>query len=80
MANIHDYIKWRGDLPINDQFPFNELDNLVLARLSYMIYNKITMTQVANYKFTDYFKAGIILSIINVIEIIIFVPIIFPIS
>ena len=46
MANIHDYIKWRGDLPINDQFPFNELDNLVLARLSYMIYNKITMTQV----------------------------------
>lgn len=46
MANIHDYIKWRGDLPINDQFPFNELDNLVLARLSYMIFNKITMTQV----------------------------------
>ena len=46
MANIHDYIKWRGDLPINDQFPFNELDNLILARLSYMIYNKINMTQV----------------------------------
>jgi len=51
-----------------------------IAFLTPLAAAQITMTQVANYKFTDYFKAGIILSIINVIEIIIFVPIIFPIS
>ena len=50
-----------------------------IAFLTPLAAAQITMTQVANYKFTDYFKAGIILSIINVVEIIIFVPIIFPI-
>ena len=43
MFNIHDYIRWRGDLPISSEHPFNEIDNLILARLSYMIFEKISM-------------------------------------
>lgn len=34
MANIFDYIEWRGDLSINND-EFNEIDNLILSRLSY---------------------------------------------
>lgn len=33
MANIFDYIAWRGDLRF-DFRPFNELDGLVLCRMS----------------------------------------------
>ena len=33
MANIFDYIQWR-DLSI-EKVEFNEIDNLILARLSY---------------------------------------------
>lgn len=33
MANIFDYMQWR-DIPI-ENVPFNEIDNLILARLSY---------------------------------------------
>lgn len=43
MANINDYLLWRGDLVINKQFPFNELDSMVLARFSYLIFDKIKM-------------------------------------
>lgn len=35
MANILDYIDWRGDLDIK-KAPFNEVDGLVLSLLSYM--------------------------------------------
>lgn len=35
MANIFDYIAWRGDLRF-DLRPFNELDGLVLCRMSYL--------------------------------------------
>ena len=34
MSNIIDYINWRGDLDIKID-GFNEIDNLILARLSY---------------------------------------------
>lgn len=34
MANIFDYILWRGDLTFNEA-PFNDIDNLILARISY---------------------------------------------
>ena len=34
MANILDYLDWRGDLTLA-QSPFNEVDNLVLAEVSY---------------------------------------------
>ena len=34
MANISDYIDWRGDVPF-DVAPFNEVDNLILSELVY---------------------------------------------
>lgn len=35
MSNILDYIAWRGDMPFTAA-PFNEVDNLILSRLSYL--------------------------------------------
>ncbi len=35
MANILDYLDWRGDITF-DQSPFNEVDNLILAELSFV--------------------------------------------
>ncbi|MDR2900473.1 MAG: DUF2974 domain-containing protein [Treponema sp.] len=35
MANIFDYLEWRGDLTF-EQSPFNPVDNLILSRLSYL--------------------------------------------
>lgn len=40
MANIVDYIKWRGDLTF-EQSPFNEIDNLILARMAYLPFDNI---------------------------------------
>ena len=34
MANLLDYLDWRGDLTL-DQDPFNEVDNLILAELAF---------------------------------------------
>lgn len=43
MANINDYLKWRGDIPINRNFKFNEIDSMILARFSYLRFDKIKM-------------------------------------
>ena len=40
MANILDYIDWRGDLSF-DVSPFNEVDGLILSQLSYVIFDGI---------------------------------------
>ena len=40
MANIFDYIEWRGDLSFS-QSPFNEIDNLILSRVSYFPFDSI---------------------------------------
>lgn len=40
MANIFDYLKWRGDLTLK-QSEFNEIDNLILARLAYFPFDEI---------------------------------------
>ena len=40
MANIFDYIAWRGDLDF-DFRPFNEIDGLILCRLSYLPYDGV---------------------------------------
>ena len=39
MANIMDYLAWRGDIAL-DYSSFNDLDSLVLAELSYLNYPK----------------------------------------
>lgn len=43
MSNINDYLIWRGDIPINDAFEFNEVDSMILARFSYLIFDKINL-------------------------------------
>ena len=40
MANILDYLDWRGDLTL-EQAPFNEVDNLLLAELSFVDFRGI---------------------------------------
>ena len=40
MANILDYLSWRGDLTLA-QDPFNEVDNLILAELSFIQFSGI---------------------------------------
>ena len=40
MANLLDYLEWRGDLTF-DQTPFNEVDNLILSELSYVDFGGI---------------------------------------
>ncbi len=40
MANILDYIKWRGDL-LFTQVPFCDVDALVLSRLAYIPFDKV---------------------------------------
>ena len=40
MANILDYLSWRGDLTLS-QSPFNEVDNLILAELSFVNFTGI---------------------------------------
>lgn len=40
MANVEDYLIWRGDLTFA-QAPFNEIDNLILSLVSYIIFDGI---------------------------------------
>lgn len=40
MANIFDYLKWRGDLDFH-QSPINSIDNLIFSRLSYIPFDHI---------------------------------------
>lgn len=43
MSNIVDYLKWRGDLKFDDKHPFNEIDSMILARFSYLIFHRIEL-------------------------------------
>ena len=43
MANINDYLEWRGDVPLSKENAFNEIDSMILARFSYLLFNKIKM-------------------------------------
>ncbi|WP_043923284.1 DUF2974 domain-containing protein [Leadbettera azotonutricia] len=40
MANIFDYLSWRGDLDFS-QAPFNPVDNIILTHLSYIPFDNI---------------------------------------
>ena len=37
MANIIDYMDWRGDVPFSVS-PFNDIDNLIFTQLSFIVY------------------------------------------
>lgn len=45
MANINDYLLWRGDIPINKYAKFNEIDSMILARFSYLRFDKIRVNK-----------------------------------
>ena len=45
MSNINDYLMWRGDIKLNKEYPFNEIDSMILARFSYLIFNKINLEE-----------------------------------
>ena len=49
MSNIIDYLKWRGDLSFEIS-PFNEIDNVILARFSYLPFHDIYLEQRENIK------------------------------
>lgn len=40
MANLMDYLEWRGDLTL-EKSPFNEVDNLILSQLVYVDFKGI---------------------------------------
>ena len=40
MTNIHDYLRWRGDLKL-PACAFNEVDALILAKLAYLPFERI---------------------------------------
>lgn len=48
MANMIDYVKWRGDLSFESS-PFNEIDNLILSELSFLDYTDIVGTDPNNF-------------------------------
>ena len=55
MANINDYLLWRGDIPLSRRFPFNEIDSMILSRFSYLRLDKITLTiNINNRENADY--------------------------
>lgn len=45
MANMNDYLLWRGKNSISDDSKFNEVDSLILARFSYLPFNKIQLNE-----------------------------------
>ena len=47
MANLCDYVNWRGDIPFNMR-PFNAIDALLLCQLSYL-----NLTDIVPNRFTD---------------------------
>ncbi|MBR3134654.1 MAG: DUF2974 domain-containing protein [Clostridia bacterium] len=46
MANINDYLLWRGDISLSSEHNFNEVDSVILARFSYLRFDKIKMSEV----------------------------------
>lgn len=44
MSNINDYLLWRGDIELDSKNNFNEIDSMILARFSYLRFDKIKIT------------------------------------
>ena len=49
MSNIIDYIKWRGDLSFKAS-PINEIDSLIMARISYLPYEKVKFKDMIGFE------------------------------
>ena len=48
MGNIISYLRWRGDL-LWSEAPFNEVDNLILACLSYFDFDGIVSEKFSEF-------------------------------
>lgn len=60
MANILDYIRWRGDLTL-EQAEWNEVDSLILSELSYMNFSEIAESEAGislKEAAASYFRSG----------------------
>ena len=66
MANIFDYLKWRGDVSVRNS-PFCEIDALILSEISYLDFSRIvgedlsssvTLKEAADSFFADSERAG----------------------
>ena len=49
MSNIIDYIRWRGDLSFKVS-TINEIDNLIMARISYLPYEKVEFRNMIGFE------------------------------
>lgn len=56
MANIFDYLDWRGDVPFSVD-PFNEADNLILSELAYTKFGSIVPSDGTEISLQDAFRA-----------------------
>ena len=45
MGNINDYLRWRGDILFSEEYPYNEIDALIFARMSYLRFNMIDFVE-----------------------------------
>ena len=45
MSNINDYLVWRGDIPLDSKYIFNDVDSMILARFSYLLFDKIDLKE-----------------------------------
>ena len=52
MANIFDYLDWRADVPFSAA-PFNEVDNLILAKLAYTDFSGIVPSDGTKVQLSD---------------------------
>ena len=51
MANMYDYLSWRGDLTFN-QAPVNEVDSLIFSTLTYGEYEQVVPSEVGPFPVT----------------------------
>lgn len=45
MSNINDYLLWRGDIELDSKYGLNEVDSMIMARFSYLRFDKIKMEE-----------------------------------
>ena len=65
MANINDYLKWRGDIKFSNLYPFNEIDSMILARFSYLLFSRIKMNKVFEFSYFILFFYKILVSLVK---------------
>ena len=44
MANINDYLQWRGDIKVTNKYRLTDVDYLILARFSFLPFAKINLS------------------------------------